>query len=433
MKSMSSVWIRGRLGHASPCPSARCRHVYLRSSFDAALLLPGAGYELRVRRDTMPFMLLQARLRLRRLDGGSHASRQRHGLLSARTGPTLLVWHRCEFEPARGGLRRPCAALRSHEGHLSANARSQPLTTHLPPRNLGRRRAAGRGRTATFGPEFSGLARVAGPTIGWSLDNLGIRFPSPGQTRRSVSGGASRRPAAEAKGPPLPSYPADGERRPPSRRSLRAVGRCVHQGRFPVATFDARHSFHLAGFFLGWAFRRFQSPAGISRSLVPGGAAGRFAGNGQKHAGWKWNHVPSAETKVKRERHVGPDMRYSNQRLDPWPGHSLKLCLARVGRGGPWEPRSSGFVRRGDCSASGCATRRRARRRPLPPRLGARRAGASDGSCGFARPVPGTFGSAPAKSAASSRCRWENDTVGSDQDAPSLGGFLVLYSSGAGA
>ena len=35
-------------------------------------------------------------------------------------------------------------------------------------------------QTFYFGPEFSGLARVEIPTIGWSLDNLVVAVPEPG-------------------------------------------------------------------------------------------------------------------------------------------------------------------------------------------------------------------------------------------------------------
>ncbi len=44
--------------------------------------------------------------------------------------------------------------------------------------------------TFTFGPEFSGLTRVEIPTIGWSLDNLGIRVPEPGAGALALVGAA---------------------------------------------------------------------------------------------------------------------------------------------------------------------------------------------------------------------------------------------------
>jgi hypothetical protein len=45
-------------------------------------------------------------------------------------------------------------------------------------------------QTFSFGPEFSGLTRVEIPTIGWSLDNLGIRVPEPGAGALVMVGGA---------------------------------------------------------------------------------------------------------------------------------------------------------------------------------------------------------------------------------------------------
>ena len=45
-------------------------------------------------------------------------------------------------------------------------------------------------QTFSFGPEFSGLTRVEIPTIGWSLDNLGIRVPEPGTGALVMVGGA---------------------------------------------------------------------------------------------------------------------------------------------------------------------------------------------------------------------------------------------------